>query len=532
MKLTFCGAAGIVTGSCYLLETNEYMLLIDCGMFQGNKTIKEFNYKDFPFDPKKISFVILTHAHIDHCGLLPKLVKQGFNGKIYSTAATAELAKFMLFDSAKIQEAEVEQKNKRNVRKGLPKVTPIYTDADVQKTISLFEPVHENILIGDNIKISFKNSGHVLGSSIVDLGLVENGKFIRIVFSGDLGSKDRPIVEDPEFIDNADYLILESTYGNRKRHDVNKQQRLEMLAGIINETLTKGGNLVIPAFAFERTQDIIHDILILIESGKVHLKDAKINIDSPLAINIISVFKKYANLYDEDARKLRDKFGNIFKHPSIRYINTIEESKKLNNESRQIIISSSGMCDNGRIKHHLKHNLWRPESTVLFVGYQADQTLGRIILDGAKSVKIHGEEVKISAKIYELSGYSGHADQLELKEWVSKMKNINKAIFITHGEEDARLALASILKEITQCNVILPKMGECFDLSQIKCLDELHQTRTIPVLYKNKLDSYNIYAQVSLKLAEFMHKQQNEEIRQKVLNSILNVLSQNLNCIN
>ena len=515
MKIHFHGAAGMVTGSCYRVECGNTQFLVDCGMFQGNKSLKQLNYGEFSFIPKKIDFVLVTHAHIDHTGLLPKLVKKGFSGKIYASRPTADLLTFMLPDSARIQETEVEQKNRRGERKGQPALEPIYTSEDAEKTLSLIQGIdqNENIELNDSVQVKFRNAGHVLGSSFLEVVLTEGGATKRIIFSGDLGSKDHPILKDPDLPGETDVLLVESTYGDRVRPEEKKEDRLQRLAAVIRESKKRGGNLIIPAFAVERTQDIMHDIMIVVDRKLI--PETQVVVDSPLAINATKVFAKYPDLYDEDATGLMKNKGSIFDHPNFKFTITAAESMALNDKRGIIIMSASGMCDAGRIKHHLKHNLWRRDSTILFVGYQAEGTLGRLLLDGEKIVRIQGQEIRVEARIEEMMGYSGHADQNGLMEWVGSLKDVHDKVFVVHGEEDSRNALAKLIKERKNFSVQIPAMGETYDLLQI-----VTRESPVPAIAVSR-DSFNLYADLSIKLAEFMRREKDEEKRRTFLERIL-----------
>ncbi|MGI6552943.1 MAG: MBL fold metallo-hydrolase RNA specificity domain-containing protein [Bacillota bacterium] len=466
MKITFYGAARTTTGACYLVDTGEQRLLIDCGLFQGAKNIKERNYGSFPFDPGSIDFLLLTHAHIDHSGLIPKLYKHGYQGPVICTSATFELCSVLLQDSGYIQEMEVERKNRKLRRSGQPLLEPIYTSLDAQNCLKYFHPINYDEFweIYPGITIRFRDAGHILGSSIIELWIASKEGNCKFVFSGDLGNKDQPLVNDPTPIDFADFLIIESTYG--ARHHSEKIDRLEALKQVIHETFQKGGNLIIPAFAVERTQDLLYDLHRLIERGDIKGQD--IYIDSPLAISATEIFCRNYDYFDAEATELRRSKGGTcpLYLPGLRFCRTVEESIALNKiQSGAIIISASGMADAGRIKHHLKHNLWRPESTVLFVGFQAEGTLGRRLLEGEKIVRIHGEEIMVKADIRNLDGFSAHADQTGLLKWAKQFKVPPRKIFITHGEEKGSIALAGILAEHLNTEVIVPHWLEEFDLT-------------------------------------------------------------------
>mgnify|MGYP000032092074 FL=1 len=507
MNITFYGAAGVVTGSCFLVTSSKGQnILVDCGLFQGPKEIKEKNYGEFPFKPSQIDAVVLTHAHIDHSGLIPKLCRKGFKGKIYTTIVTKDLCSILLPDSAYIQEMEVERKNRKLARANKPLLEPIYTVKDAEKCMEQFVGVNyeQSIEILPEIIVNFRDAGHIFGSSMIEI-FVDGQK---LVFSGDIGNIDQPIINDPTLIREADYVIMESTYGNR--FHIETEDKLVQLARIVNKTLKKGGNLIIPAFAVERTQDIIYNLKKLINSGEIPPVD--VYIDSPLAIKTTEIFCKYPLFYDEEATSLHEASEScILDFPSLKFSLTTEESIKLNSiKKNAIIISASGMCDAGRIKHHLKHNLWRPESTVLFVGYQAQGTLGRRILDGHKQVRIHGEEIAVNATIERIEGFSGHADQKGLVEWVKHFSPKPKLIFLVHGEEDARETLARVLREETGNQVILPKANETFNLP----VKETIPTRIKADFTEAELEIRDLFQEFEINLRNILqvHKDKKQEI--------------------
>ncbi|NMA01588.1 MAG: MBL fold metallo-hydrolase [Clostridia bacterium] len=458
LNIGFYGAAGVVTGSCTMITYKNRKILIDCGLFQGPKDLKELNYNDFAFNPQDIDVVLLTHAHIDHSGLIPKLCKKGFNGKIYATNVTKDLCSVMLPDSGYIQEMEVERKNRKLSRANKPLLEPIYTVLDAELCISQFRGVKYDtkIEILPGVYAIFREAGHILGSSIIELFV--DGK--KLVFTGDLGKLNQPIINDPSIINHADYLILESTYGNR--FHLETEDKLVELARIVKRTIRKGGNLIIPAFAVERTQIIAYKLKKLMNMGEI--PKLNVYIDSPLAIRATEIFAKYPHLFDEEAQDMVEN-GELLEFPELKFTLSAEESKRLNTiEKNAIIISASGMADAGRIKHHLKHNLWRPESTILFVGYQALGTLGRRILDGEKTVRIHGDEIAVNADIEKLEGFSAHADQKGLVDWVTSFTKKPKTIYLIHGEDDARKTLAQVLQENIESEIVLPQLYEHFDL--------------------------------------------------------------------
>lgn len=445
MKLQFLGAARTVTGSCFHLETAQSRVLVDCGLFQGSKEIRERNYESFLVPPRDINAVLITHAHIDHSGLIPKLVKNGYKGKIYATSPTIELMKVLLPDSGHIQEMEVERKNRKNRRAGRPLLEPIYTVNDAYKSLVNLQSVgyNEIIQVTPDIRARFVDAGHILGSAMIELWVQENGQEIKLVFSGDIGNYAQPIVNDPSIIETTDYLIMESTYGNRL-HEA-PQDEIELLREAIQDTYKKGGNLIIPAFAVERTQDLLYHLSLLFEQGNI--PQMPVYIDSPLATAATEIFQNHPEYYDQETSDLIKRGGNPFQFPGIRFTQTAAESMTLNNISKAIIISASGMCDAGRIRHHLKYNLWRPESTVLFVGYQAEGTLGRLILDGAKEVRIFGDDIAVKADIRFIDGYSAHADQTGLISWVKKFSMPPGEVMLVHGEQESINTLAGLLRK-------------------------------------------------------------------------------------
>ncbi|MCR4430791.1 MAG: MBL fold metallo-hydrolase [Tepidanaerobacteraceae bacterium] len=492
MKLTFYGACKTVTGSCYLIETEDIKILVDCGMYQGPKELKERNYGEFLFNPAEIDYVVLTHAHIDHSGLLPKLMKKGFKGPIITTKPTMELCSIMLPDSGHIQELEVERKNRKLLRAGKEILQPIYDHIDAGKVMLQFKGLDYELLteLSPTVSIRLRDAGHILGSAIVEMWIKKDEEKIKIVFSGDLGNYNQPIVNDPTNIDYADYLIMESTYGNRIHEKIGDKK--EILLRIIEETFERGGNLIIPAFAVERTQDILYYLGILEKEGK--LPDCDIYIDSPLAISASEIFKSSVQYYDEETRKAYEISGQSpIILQKLKMARTQEESMRLNEvRGHAIIISASGMCEAGRIKHHLKHNLWRPESSVLFVGYQAEGTLGRQIIDGKKTVKIHGEEIAVKAKIYNIEGFSAHADQPALLKWVSSFNKLPRKVFLVHGEIEGIEKLKELLEKTLALDVIVPEWKQSFELpeKQVSASEKLTD-RDLELLYNTVLSKLN-----------------------------------------
>lgn len=460
MKIRFLGATTTVTGSCHLITTNSHKLLLDCGLFQGNKEIERLNEEEFDFDPSEIEFLILSHAHIDHSGRIPLLVKRGFKGKIYCTDATADLLEVMLKDSASIQERETEWKNRKNQRSGKPLVEPLYTMKDAEEALKYVVPVMYDQLVElhESIQIVFNDAGHILGSAIIELFITENNDVSKIVYSGDIGMKNRPILRNPTLIKKADYVIMETTYGNRVHED--NSDSIKRLIDIVLKTIKRGGNVIIPSFAVGRTQELIFEFNRFYEENSAYryeLKDVKVYVDSPMAISATEVFRKNAQVFDKDTRDYILRGDHPLDFPNLVFSRTAEESIALNTDPNpKVIISSSGMCEAGRIKHHLKHNLWNPKSSIVFVGYQAKGTLGHSILKGDKRVSIFGEKIKIEAEIHNLEGFSGHADQNGLVQWLGGFKMQPKKIFLVHGEEDSKSDFAETVKSVFgyDCTVI------------------------------------------------------------------------------
>lgn len=464
MKITFCGAAGTVTGSCYLVETGHYRFIVDCGMFQGSKEIRSLNERDFLFNPADLDFALLTHAHIDHSGLIPKLVKSGFSNKIFATKPTVELCRIMLPDAGHIQEMEVEWRNRKRARKGQPPLEPLYTSIDAANCLSRFQAVNyqEEFKPVPGVTVRFLDAGHILGSALIEVYIVEDGSTIKIVFSGDLGQKNQPIIQDPSYVSQADYVLIESTYGNRLHED--SDERVRQLKQLIIESVASGGNLVIPAFAVGRTQDLLYHIRTLLLNGEI--PRIPVYIDSPMAVSVTEIYRDNPGYYDEPTLRMLAANQSPFEFNNLHFTRTVADSRRINEIAKgAIIISASGMCDAGRILHHLKHNLWRPESHVLFVGYQAEGTLGRRLLEGAKVVKIMGEEIGVRAKIHSIGGFSAHADQAGLIDWLKGFAQLPRGIFITHGENSAQKEMAALIRQQFGIEPILPVWGEKYELS-------------------------------------------------------------------
>jgi metallo-beta-lactamase family protein len=464
MRITFLGGVRTVTGSSFLLEHDSVRFLIDCGMFQGGKELEKRNLSFDRFDPQTIQYVLLTHAHIDHSGLIPKLVKEGFRGKIICTRATYELCRIMLPDSAHVQEMEAEWKSRKKVRSGLKPVEPLYTVQDAERSLDFFQPLEPNqcFRLSPQVEICFYKAGHILGASILELVFEEQGRKGKAVFSGDVGRREALIVPEPDLIETADFLFVESTYGNRN-HKGFEESKAELLSAI-HEGIKNGEKIIIPAFAVERTQEILY---LLHEFRKKELyPPIPVFLDSPLAIAATEVFKKLPEYTDEAMGRLLDNGETPLGLKELRYSRTVEDSMAINRyKGPAIVIAGSGMCNAGRILHHLKHNLWRPGAQIVITGFQAQGTLGRAIVDGAKKVKIFKEEVAVRARIHTINGFSAHADQQELLAWIGNFKNPEMEIFLIHGEESISLAFAQALTEQLPFRVRVPEWGETLTLS-------------------------------------------------------------------
>ncbi len=449
-----------VTGSCHLVTTDKYKILLDCGQFQGSKALEKLNEEPFGFDPLDIDFMILSHAHIDHSGRIPLLTKRGYKGKIYCTDATADLVEIMLKDSGYIHEKEAEWVNRKAERSGKPSVEPLYTFEDAADSAQYLEPVLYDQMydINPDVRVRFRDAGHILGSSIVELWIREGEHTSKLVFSGDIGVKNKPILRDPETVDETDYLIMETTYGDRVHES--SADSLDRFFDIILKTTRRGGTVVIPSFAVGRTQELIYHLNIFYEEHrelKSELDKIMVYVDSPLATSATEIFRRNAQVFDDETREYILKGDNPLDFKNLVFTRSSDESRELNfNPAPKIIISASGMCDAGRIKHHLKHHLWDPKCSVVFVGYQAEGTLGRSIVNGDKDVSIFGEKIHVNAEIYNLEGFSGHADRDDLLDWLSSFLTPPKKVFLVHGEEGSKKAFAATVKEALgyDCTVV------------------------------------------------------------------------------
>ena len=464
MKLTFFGAAHAVTGSCHCLEVNGKKILIDCGLQQGRD---EHDENALDFAPSYIDYVIVTHAHIDHSGRIPLLVKEGFQGQIFATRLTCQLMSVMLRDSAFIQESDAEWQNQKGKRAGRPPVEPLYTVADAEAALQqLFPAEYGQILdLCDGVRIRFRDAGHLLGSSMVEIWATEGGVTKKLVFSGDLGNIDQPIIRNPEFLDEADYVVMESTYGDRN-HEI-PESYVESLAQLIDDTFARGGNVIIPSFAVGRTQELLYFLREIKHQGLVKsFPSFQVCVDSPLAAEATRIYSGDLRGYlDEEAITVLQGGENLFTFPGLTLVQSTDESKALNmDKSSKVIISASGMCDAGRIRHHLKHNLWRPECTVVFVGYQGEGTLGRALLEGVKSVKLFGEEIAVHARIVNFQGLSSHADHDHLVNWISQFKEPKpQHVFVVHGDREVAPYFAESVEKLG-FTAHAPQYTEVYDL--------------------------------------------------------------------
>ena len=472
MKITFIGATHEVTGSCYYLEAAGKKFLVDCGMEQGPDY---YENKDIPVPPGELDFVLLTHAHMDHSGNLPAIYAKGFKGPVYATEATCNLCDIMLRDSAHIQMFEAEWRNRKAKRQGKPEFVPAYTMEDALGVIRNFVgcPYETGIILGEGLRVKFSDAGHLLGSSSIEVNICEAGVEKTIVFSGDIGNKNQPLIKDPAYFSKADYVVMESTYGDRSHGE--RPDYVRLLADVIQETFDRGGNVVIPSFAVGRTQEMLYFIRQIKAEGLIHGHDNfKVFVDSPLANEATNIFgiHKY-DCFDDEALELIRKGINPLSFPGLKISVTSEDSKAINfDDDCKVIISASGMCDAGRIKHHLKHNLWREDSTILFVGYQAVGTPGRALLEGTQEIKLFGEPVHVAAKICRMPGISGHADVNGLGDWIKAFEVKPQKVFVTHGEDTVTELFAARLRDEMNYDAYAPFSGTEFDLAEGEFLYE------------------------------------------------------------
>lgn len=465
MEIEFLGAARTVTGSCYRVRVGRKRLLVDCGLIQGSARDEQHNRDPFPFDPSQLDAVILTHAHLDHSGRLPLLVKAGYKGPIYTHRATRDLCRIMLRDAAYLNEKDAEWDNRKRQRKHLPLIEPLYDQQDAARAVRRIRAVDydtvQEILPG--VRFRLRDAGHILGSAVVELWLRDDGQERKLVFSGDLGHRGAPILRDPAVIDNADLLLMESTYGNRLHRDW--QSTWEELGEVLTEASAGNGNILIPSFAVGRTQELLYGFLQHFEQW--NLNRWEVFLDSPMAIAATEVYGAHADLYDADARLAHRNNGNPFRLPNLHLTQTAKQSMAINRiQSGAMIIAGSGMCTGGRIRHHLKHNIWRSNCHVIFVGFQARGTLGRALVDGAKQISLWGEHMRVAASIHTIGGFSAHADQAGLLDWYGHFAQRPK-VALVHGEPEAMETLQSRLQARFQIGATMPSQGTVLDLTTL-----------------------------------------------------------------
>lgn len=522
VQLTFLGAAGTVTGSCQLLEAQGRRILIDCGLFQGSKTLKELNYGPFPFRPETIDAVLVTHAHIDHSGLLPKLCRQGYEGRILASKGTRDLLTYMLPDSGYIQETEVDQLNRRRRQRGEPAVEPIYTRANAEACLSQIDtaPLNSWQPLGQGLRARFWNAGHILGARSIEIEINDSvHPPMRLLFSGDLGPGEAELHEPASSPRDLDYLIVESTYGDRDREQLSADARRARLRDEVKRALAAGGNLLIPAFAVERTQSLLYDLGILFDEDS--LPDAHVFLDSPLAIQATRVFAEHLSEEDGGGRP------SPFARKNFHFLADVEASKRLNRvRSGAIILAASGMCEAGRIRHHLKNNLWRPGCTVLFVGYQAPGTLGRLLTDGATSVRIMGEEVAVKAQIRSLDIYSAHADRAALLRWIDGRLPVRGAIILTHGEAATIASFKGVIenKLDRRVPVLTPALDDTLSMGHRGQPTLTRGPSRLTDPSSANRDWHNEYADLLLSIRRALHEAPSDDMRAETLTRLRGAL--------
>lgn len=537
MKLTFIGADHEVTGSCHLIQACGKNILLDCGMEQGRDI---YVNQEIPVPADKIDYVFLSHAHIDHSGYLPLIVKNGFKGEIYSTTATMQLCSIMLRDSAHIQEFEAEWRNRKGKRAGKPKFEPLYETKDAEAAMKLFVPCNygEVINICDGIEIRFTDIGHLIGSASIEVWITEDGISKKIVFSGDIGNINQPIIEDPHSTDKADYVIIESTYGDKLHGE--STDYIKELTEIIQRTFDRGGNVVIPCFAVGRTQNMLYYLRKIYNDKLIKGHELSVYVDSPLAVEAINIFNKNIEGYfDDEAMELVKQGINPIVFDGVKLSISADDSKAINFDTKpKIILSASGMCEAGRIRHHLKHNLWRPECTIVFVGYQGEGTLGRALLEGAKEVKLFGETIGVKAEIVRLEGVSGHADKNGLIKWITSFTKKPDRVFVVHGDSDICDYFTSVLRDDYGFNVFAPFSGAQFDMNTNRILFEgvkefvkktnkeaVEDEVYTPAKKGKTSEAYKELLDAQYRLSEIVHKSEggaNKDMRKlaKIINDI------------
>ncbi|PWC43855.1 MBL fold metallo-hydrolase [Azospirillum sp. TSO22-1] len=523
LTLTFHGAAGTVTGSCFRLSTGNGDVLIDCGLFQGTKTVRELNYRPFPFNPASLRAVLLTHAHIDHAGLVPKLVRQGYRGPVYATPATVDLLEYMLPDSGYIQETDVERLNRRNRQRGRPAVQPIYTEEDARASLKRLKPVGYDrwVDVIAGVRARFWQAGHLLGSASVELEVANHGRDpVRLLFSGDVGPGGKAFHEGAEAPVHPDWLVMETTYGDRNREELGHEQRRALLAAEVRAALEAGGPLLIPVFAVERTQELLYDLDRLFDTGV--LPPVEVFLDSPLADAVTGVFRRHL-------AEIGSAGDDPFVRPNFHRVLSVAESQTLNAlRGGAIIMAASGMCDAGRIRHHLKNHLWRPGTTVLLVGYQAPGTLGHTLRQGAPRVRIHGEEVEVRARIRSLDVYSGHADRDGLLDWLEARQGVGRGLFLVHGEPGAREAIrqALLAKGWDPASIRVPDLDETVDLTQPRPQTAGDGAPRLPAAAMGGADWHNRYAEALLELGEALRAAPDDRTRDHLLERVRKAIPQ------
>ncbi len=506
MKIRFLGAARGVTGSCYMMESSKIRFAVDCGLHQGNSEIEKRNWNMEVYSPGRIDFFLVTHAHIDHCGLLPKLVREGFKGRIFATPPTVDLMEVMLKDSAYIQEMEAEWKNKKRTRHGSSSVDPLYTRTDVDNTLRLLSPVeyHEEFSPAEGINVLYKDAGHILGSSIIEIRAdEERDKKVKLVFSGDLGRPDQLLMRNPSYSEAADFLFLESTYGNRDHKD--EGQSREELLEAINYSYQQGQKVIIPAFALERTQEVLYSLYLLHKSGRLP-QDMPIFVDSPLAIRATQIFSKHYRYFDAKTREIFKSGEDPLSIPGLKLAESSKESMAINSyRGPAVIISASGMANAGRVKHHLRHNIWKKGASIVFVGFQAKGTPGRKIVDGAKMIRILGEELAVKARVFTINGFSAHAGQSQIIQWLSNFLNQGMKVFLTHGEYENQKVLAGLIREKLGHEVHIPDyLEEC-----ILGVDRQFEARMAPEEASSKINWDYVLSELESKV-EMLRKNQGD----------------------
>lgn len=480
MKIKFLGAAREVTGSCFIIETEKARFAVDCGMHQGGAEIEKRNWDTDVYDPKNIDFFLITHAHIDHSGLLPRMAQNGFRGPVYTTEPTGDLVKILLLDSAHIQETETKSKIRRMQRYGngkAEKIVPLYSTKDAEAVAPLIKTKTYNEIFtpGNGIKANFLDAGHILGAAILELLIEENGSSTKLVFSGDIGRRHQLLMKDPVSVSDADYLFMESTYGDRDHKG--EEDSLNEMAEAIKYSYSRGEKVIIPAFAVERTQEMLYSLYLLNRDGRLP-KDMPVFLDSPLAIKSTEIFRRYRSYLDNETQSLLKNGEDPLDLPQLQFSSSTEQSMQINEmKGSAIVISASGMANAGRIRHHLRHNLWRPGASIVFVGFQAEGTPGRNIVDGAKKIRIFNEDIAIKAKVWTIGGFSAHAGQSQLLEWLGNFQNKKMPVFLIHGETGAQDILASLIKQKLGFDVTIPEYMEEIKIKAGIQLEEVKQPK-------------------------------------------------------